>query len=222
MPSATDIEKRNRAIIAFMTMTAARVDAVASMRLKHIDLVERRVFQEAKQVRTKFSKSFTTYFCPVGDDIFMIFAEWVEFLQRERAWGRDDPLFPATRIAIGAHHQFESVGLDRKCWANTTPIRTIFREAFNTAGLPYFNPHSFRRTLAIFGEQVCRTPEEFKAWSQNIAHEDVMTTFRSYGQVAERRQAEIIRSLGVKSPACGDDAAFMAGIMELVRAQMAR
>jgi hypothetical protein len=26
---------------------------------------------------------------------------------------------------------------------------------------------------------MCRTPEELKAWSQNLGHEDVMTTFRS-------------------------------------------
>jgi hypothetical protein len=28
------------------------------------------------------------------------------------------------------------------------------------AGLPCFNPHSFRKTLQ-FGERICRTPEEF-------------------------------------------------------------
>ena len=62
--------------------------------------------------------------------------------------------------------------------------------------MPYFNPHSLRDMLTLLGEQICRTPEEFKAWSQNLGHEKVMTTFRSYGEVAERRQAEIIRSLG--------------------------
>ena len=62
--------------------------------------------------------------------------------------------------------------------------------------LPYFNPHSFRKTLTLLGERICRSPEEFKAWSQNFAHESVMTTFSSYWQVSERRQAEIIRSLG--------------------------
>jgi len=35
-----------------------------------------------------------------------------------------------------------------------------------------------------------------KAWSQNLGHEDVLTTFRSYGSVASTRQAEIIRNLG--------------------------
>ncbi len=63
------------------------------------------------------------------------------------------------------------------------------------AGLPYFNPHSFRRTLVRLGETVCQSPEEFKAWSQNLGHEQVLTTFCSYGAVADRRQGEIIKDL---------------------------
>ena len=42
---------------------------------------------------------------------------------------------------------------------------------------------------------MCRTPEELKAWSQNLAHEDVLTTLRSYGEVPSTRQAEIIKNL---------------------------
>jgi hypothetical protein len=44
--------------------------------------------------------------------------------------------------------------------------------------------------------QICRSPEEYKAWSQNLGHENVLTTFSSYGDVAGHRQAEIIRALG--------------------------
>jgi hypothetical protein len=58
------------------------------------------------------------------------------------------------------------------------------------------NPHSLRKTLAQLGERLCRTQEEFKAWSQNLGHEQVLTTFSSYGQVAADRQAELIRRLG--------------------------
>jgi hypothetical protein len=43
---------------------------------------------------------------------------------------------------------------------------------------------------------MCKTPEQFKAWSQNLGHEGVLTTFYSYGSVAERRQGEIIKDLG--------------------------
>src|SRR5262245_49686494 len=79
--------------------------------------------------------------------------------------------------------------------SNATPILTIFNEAFTSTGLAYANPHSFRKTLAQLGERLCRTPEEFKAFSQNLGHEQVLTTFSSYGQVASDRQAELIRRL---------------------------
>src|SRR5688500_9237203 len=46
------------------------------------------------------------------------------------------------------------------------------------------NPHSFRKTLALLGGQQCKTPEEYKAWSQNLGHEHVLTTFCSYGDVS--------------------------------------
>ena len=71
----------------------------------------------------------------------------------------------------------------------------IFRASFTGAGRPYADPHSFRKTLAQLGERLRRTPEEFKAWSQNLGHEQVLTTFSSYGQVAADRQAVLIRHL---------------------------
>ncbi|MHB8448583.1 MAG: hypothetical protein ACYC7G_08955 [Rudaea sp.] len=86
-------------------------------------------------------------------------------------------------------------GLDRAHWSNATPIRDIFKKAFAAAGLPYFNPHSIRNTLATLGEKLCQSPEAFKAWSQNLGHEGVLTTFLSYGSVATSRQGEIIRGM---------------------------
>ena len=101
---------------------------------------------------------------------------------------------------------FASAGLTRTFWTNAQPIREVFRAAFEAAGLPYFNPHSFRNTLAQLGEKVCRTPEEMKAWSQNLGHEKVLTTLTSYGTVAPIRQAELIRALGEDRPRLDDDA----------------
>jgi hypothetical protein len=69
-------------------------------------------------------------------------------------------------------------------------------EAFEFAGLPYFHPHSLRKTLARLGEEVCESPEEFKAWSQNLGHEKVLTTFLNHGSVTYDRQGEIIRGMG--------------------------
>jgi integrase len=191
----TEIERRNRALIAFTLLTGARDRAIASMKLKHVDFIEGCVNKDAREVQTKFGKTFSTYFFPVGEEIYKIVAEWVSYLRGEKLWGNDDPLFPSTSIVIGDSLQFEATGLDRTHWSTATPIRTIFRNAFTSAGLPYFNPHSFRNTLVRFGEQVCKTPEQFKAWSQNLGHDKVLTTFLSYGEVACQRQGEIIRDL---------------------------
>ncbi len=195
MPSEIEIELRDRAVVAFTLITGARDGAIASMKLKHVDLVEGRVIQDAREVRTKFSKTSTTYFFPVGNEVRRIVEEWVEFLRTERLWGNHDPIFPATEVSQGNNQQFRASGLARRHWSTASPIREIFRKAFERAGLPYFHPHSFRKTLAQLGERICHTPEEFKAWSQNLGHEHVMTTFTSYGEVSGHRQAELIRSL---------------------------
>ena len=195
MPSGTDIERRNRALLAFTILTGARDSAIASMKLKHVDLVAGSVFQDAREVRTKFSKTFTTFFFPVGEEILQIVADWVVYLRVEKLWSHDDPLFPSTSIVLGKTQHFEVAGLTQKHWSTATPIRTIFREAFANAGLPYFNPHSFRNTLVRLGEAECQTPEDFKAWSQNLGHEAVLTTFFSYGEVSTRRQGEILGHL---------------------------
>ncbi|OQX19912.1 MAG: recombinase XerC [Desulfobulbaceae bacterium A2] len=201
MPDATDIERRNRALVAFTLLTGARDSAIASMKLKHVDLPAGCVNQDAREVNTKFSKTFDTFFFPVGEDVREIVVDWLSYLRDEKLWGNDDPLFPATGVRVGASRQFEAAGLSRDHWSNATPIRTIFREAFVGAGLPYFNPHSFRNTLVQLGQEVCKTPEQFKAWSQNLGHEKVLTTFLSYGAVECRRQGEIIRGLAAQQQA---------------------
>jgi integrase len=193
MPVTTEIERRDRALIAFTILTGARDGAIASFKLRHIDLVEGKIDQDARDVQTKFSKSFLTTFFPVGDDIRAVVMDWVNYLRTDRLWGLDDPLFPATKVAVGDNFRFGAVGLDRKHWSSGGPIRAIFKEAFTAAGLPYFNPHSFRKTLALLGGRICKTPEEYKAWSQNLGHDHVLTTFSSYGDVGSYRQAEIIR-----------------------------
>lgn len=197
MPANTEIERRDRALIAFTLLTGARDSAIASIKLKHVDLIAGCAHQDARDVKTKFSKTFDTFFFPVGDDALRIVTEWVGYLRAEKLWGNDDPLFPATRIAVGANRRFAASGLSREHWSSASPIRGIFRVAFERAGLQYFNPHSFRNTLVRLGQERCKSPEEFKAWSQNLGHEKVLTTFLNYGAVTCDRQGEILRGLAM-------------------------
>jgi integrase/recombinase XerC len=196
MPTRSDINLRDRALIAFTLLSGARDNAIASLSLKHVDFGNRRIHQDPREgVRTKNAKTITSTFFPVGRDIELICFEWVRYLQTERLWGPDDPLFPATKVELGESGCFENAGLDRKHWRDAAAIRRIFKEAFENAGLPYFNPHSFRHTLGTLGQKICRTPEELKAWSQNMGHAQVLTTLTSYGAVAQDRQGEILAQL---------------------------
>ncbi len=196
MPAGTDIELRNRALIAFTILTGARDGAMASFKLKHIDLAEGVVHQDAREVRTKASKSFSTWFFSVGGKALEMVTDWCQHLRSNLLWGEDDPLFPKTQIGLGPEGGFVPVGLTREGWKSAGPIRDIFKSAFEAAGLPYFNPHSFRNTLVQLGERSCTTVEEFKSWSQNLGHQQVLTTLTSYGSVAPHRQAALIRGFG--------------------------
>jgi len=110
MPAESAIQRRDRALVAFTLLTGARDRAIASMKLKHVNLEAGCVEQDAREVKTKFSKTFTTYFFPVGDETRRIVEEWVAFLREEMLWGNDDPIFPATRVVLGLSRQFEAVG----------------------------------------------------------------------------------------------------------------
>jgi site-specific recombinase XerD len=199
MACQTDLERRDRALICCALLTGARVMALVTLKLKHVRPDRLGLDQDAREVGTKFSKTFTSVFLPVGDDIRTMFLDYVDHLRNDLRWNGNDPLFPKTKQAVGSASHFHTVGLARKHWATADPIRRIFRLAFERAGIPYYSPHSLRRSLTLLGQQICQTPEQLKAWSQNLAHDDVLTTFRSYGAVSFPRQAELIAGLAGKT-----------------------
>jgi integrase len=199
MPAGTVLERRDRAVVAFALLSGARDNAIASFSLKHIDIAARTLFHDARVVRSKNAKTFTSTFFPVVGDIEPIVAEWIGELVAH-GFEPDDPLFPATKVVPAANRRFAAVGLERKHWRDAGAIRRIFKRAFERVGLPNFNPHSFRHSLAVLGEKICRTPEEWKAYSQNFGHSSSMTTFNSYGPVAPHRQAEILNALALAEP----------------------
>jgi len=220
MPNKTDIERRDRALLAFAILSGARDRAIISFRLKHIDIERDLIEHDARDVRTKRAKTFTTWFFPVGDDIRQIVVDWVAHLRKEGGFGPDDPLFPKTKVAPGDDLAFRAVSLDRAPWANANPVREIFREACARAGLPYFNPHLLRNTLVQVAYDRKLDAEAFKAWSQNLGHESCLTTFSSYGTIPPARQAEIIRRLATDDG--HSDVSFQAEMLRKVADQMQR
>ena len=195
MRGTSDIARRNQALIAFTLLSGMRDSAIISLKMKHVDLVTGFIGQDPREVKTKFSKTINTFFFPVGDDVRTIVVDWINYLRKEKLFGMDDPIFPKSAMGIGANGGFEVQGLSREHWQTASAMRAIFREAFEAAGLRYFHPHLFRHTLVALGQTRCKTPEQFKAWSQNLGHDGVMTTFTSYGTLTTQRQGELIKSL---------------------------
>jgi len=193
MPSDSEVQKRNRAMMALLLLTGTRVTALASLKLKHVRRDGLGIDQDAREVKTKFRKSFPTFYFPVGDDIKAIFVDYVTFLRSDLGFHLDDPLFPSTRQGVRAH-TIEVLGLTREHWKTADTVRDVFKRAFAALGLPCYGPHSVRRTLALLGQETCTTPASFKAWSQNLGHEGVLTTFASYGTLPATKQAELLRT----------------------------
>ncbi len=205
MPHETVIERRNRALVAFLFLTASREGAAISLQLGQVDLAHKCVHFDGRRVNTKFGKSFTTAFYPFGEALEQILRDWISELREDSLFSNADPLFPKTRVGVGSSQRFEAMGISREPWASPSSAAKIFKQAFADAGLPPFSPHRVRDTVAELAKDHCRTPEDYKAWSQNMGHDDVLTTFLSCGSVAPGRQIELMDRFRTRGSLTEDD-----------------
>lgn len=196
MPSATAIERRNKAFFAFLMLTGARDGAATSLKLKHIDIAEQQVFQDARDVKTKAAKTFYTWFFPVDPAFLDCLTAWVGFLKDELLFGPNDALFPKPAIGLVKGKGFQVVGLSREPYAGAAKLNGAIRDSFTAVHMHEYTAHSFRKTLGIYANEVCKSLEEFKAWSMNLGHENLATTVSSYMPVTRHRQRDLIRGMG--------------------------
>lgn len=129
-PFETEFQKRDKALFAFFMLTGARDGAVASLRLKHINLDQGTVYQDAREVKTKAAKTFTCQFFPVDPAYRVTFAAYVTFLRDEMLFGPEDALFPKARIAVVQGQGFANTGLARTGFANAAKLNAVIRAAF--------------------------------------------------------------------------------------------
>lgn len=200
MQTETVLQRRDRAFIAFLFLTGSREGAAITIRLGHVDLAYSCVHFDGRSVDTKFGKTFTTAFFPMPAPCEQILRDWIAELRQDHHFSDSDPLFPKTRVGVGPERKFAALGIDRAPWSSASSAAKIFKQAFVDAGQPPFSPHRVRDTLAELAKDHCRTPEDYKAWSQNMGHEDVLTTFRSFGSVAPGRQVDLMKRFRKRGP----------------------
>jgi len=192
MPFATPREKRDKAAFALLCLTGIRVAAMVSLRIKHVDLTEKSVTQNPREVATKFGKSIDTFFASGFEEAESVLAAWMAHLDDVELYGPDDPLFPATAVAASSNTGFAATGFKRHPWRSTEPVRKIVNEAFARINQPAYGPHAFRHMLARHAVNSAKSVAAFVAASQNLGHADILTTLRNYGQVSRERQRELI------------------------------
>lgn len=192
MPSTTPREMRDKAVFALLCLTGIRVGALVSLRVRHVDLIEKSVAQNPREVATKFGKHIDTFFAKGFPEAEAALRAWVTYLEDEALYGSDDPLFPATAIAPNSNTGFTVEGFERRPWKSTEPVRKIVNTAFQAAKLDSFGPHAFRHMLARHAAKHCTSVAEIVATAQNLGHSDVLTTLRSYGQISRERQRALI------------------------------
>jgi len=194
MSERTEIARRDKAMFAFVVMTGARAGAVASFRLKHINLIDGHVFQKGGEVKTKNNKTFTTWFFPMHSDYLRCFTAWVNYLRHDKMYGPEDALFPKPqRRLVNGKFNFDALSGD--IYANASQVNKVFKRAFMQVQLPAYTPHSIRKTLGQEMSDRNLPLDAQKAWSQNLGHENFVTTVSSYLPVDDRRQGELMKAL---------------------------
>lgn len=195
MPKDTPLQMRDRAVFALLCLTGIRVAALVTLKIKHVNLQEKSVTQNPREVATKFGKVIDTFFAKDFLEAETALADWMTYLDAVALYGPDDPLFPATSITAQADRGFAATGVQRKHWKTTEPVRKIVRLAFAAVDLPNYGPHAFRHMLARHAAKTCESVAELVATAQNLGHTDVLTTLRSYGQITREDQRRLITGL---------------------------
>ena len=94
----------------------------------------------------------------------------------------DDPIFPVTEGSfVDGEKSYSKQTVGQNAWVGTGAARKIFEKRCRNVGLPYFHPHSFRHLVVNILSKKRLTEEEKRAISMNLGHENVGTTFGSYG-----------------------------------------
>jgi integrase/recombinase XerD len=193
-----EIAMRDRALISFALITGCRISAIISLKMKSFDKATRRIHQNpADGVRTKNSKTIITTFFPIGwDEPSRYFLEWYEYLEGN-GFAPDDPIFPATSSEVGTKKAYSKDSIGRSFWSDTGSARKIFEKRSENAGVKYYHPHSYRHLVVSLMSKMRLTEEEKRAISLTLGHENIGTTFGSYGygSMGVERAVDIVREL---------------------------
>lgn len=180
-------ERRDRAMVAIAFLAALRADTVTSLLVKHFEPATHIVVQDARSSRTKNGKSLRVKFFPVPEVFSRIVCDWKQELL-DMDFAEEDTLFPEERYLAKGNRPEHCKAIP--AMASTHAITNAFATASKILGKA-ISPHAAKHCIGTLSLEVCKTPEEHKAWSLNMGHKNEDVTVRYYKHLPDERVDEI-------------------------------
>ena len=193
MPEQSIVQQRNKAIISLQALCGLRISELRTIKIKSLISEEGKyfIYLNPKDMEIKFAKTRNANFLNLPNDILQNFLNWFEYL-KSKGFKDKDPLFPQVDSKFNQLNLLEPKITKIGIKSNTTIINA-FKKAFESAGLDYLRPHSFRHTIVRYAER--QSPEYLNAVRQSLGHSSIDTTFQSYGQLSTDEQRNRISNL---------------------------
>lgn len=189
-PTTNLKHKRDKAGLAFLYLSAMRGAAFVTMPLKSVDLSKSKVYQYPEWgVKTKNSKAANTFLLPIPA-LFEVVSEW-DLLVRSIA--KTNTVAWYTRLdRDGMTIQADDIVTNRPPSGRRSAFYQGLKELCDMSGVEWKSPHKIRHGHGVYGIMHAKTMAEYKALSQNMMHETVATTDKTYSVLVNEDVGDII------------------------------
>lgn len=190
LPCHSTADRRNRAGVALLFLSAMRIGALMTLPIECVDLERMAILQlPEKGVHTKNSKAAVTYLLNIPF-LLEVVREWDDevrgLLPESAPWFA--VLTPSGEIQCEPAEK-------RSEFASSNRFRGDLARMCKEAGILYRSPHKLRHGFAVYALKRARTVEQMKAVSQNLMHSNMGITDGIYGRLVDDDVKNIITGL---------------------------
>lgn len=195
--SENPVDYRDQAVYAVLLCAGVRSDTLISLPISSLNIENMTLdLNPAMGVRTKFGEHTFTKVFNHDKKLIQIILDWRSYLVNQLGFKPMDPLFPKTDQTPDKDCIiYTNKNLTHDFWKNESSLTNMMRKRASAAGLTYFHPHLYRHSAILISTRKTKTPEEFKALSQNYSHKSILDTLLSYAPVSIEEQLEILKKL---------------------------
>lgn len=192
-PVNNDIDRRDKALLCFLLLSAGRVDAVRTLPLgalnpKTLDLVQ----DPTEGVHTKRNKYIIGTLFRFDEVYTDIIRDWLQFLTEIKHFKATDPLFPKL---VPSEENSALYVLSNEFYSSKSKINEIVASRCIDKDIPAYSAHEFRHLAVDTAFRLARNGREIKAISQNVGHAYLTITLRQYANMQPQEYMEIIKGL---------------------------